>query len=115
MTPHDPVEEFFARERREVRDLPSGPDHWEGILSESHRPARRGWLPYLGAAAAAAVVVGAIAYGTTGDRHGHPDGHGPGHGDDPCPEPLERALVHHAGGSAARPGLLRGGVDEQRR
>jgi hypothetical protein len=71
MSPHDPVEEFFARERREVRDLPSGPDHWEGILSESRRPARRGWLPYLGAAAAAAVVVGAIAYGTTANRGDH--------------------------------------------
>jgi hypothetical protein len=71
MSPHDPVEEFFARERREVRDLPTGPDHWEGILSESRRPARRGWLPYLGAAAAAAVVVGAIAYGTTANRDHH--------------------------------------------
>jgi hypothetical protein len=68
MSPHDPVEEFFARERREVRDLPGGRDRWEGIVNESRRPASRGWLPYLGAAAAAAVVVGAIGYGTTANR-----------------------------------------------
>jgi len=68
MSQRDPVEEFFARERREVRDLPVGPDHWEGILAESGRPQRRGWLPYLGAAAAAAVVVGAIGYGATANR-----------------------------------------------
>jgi len=71
MSQHDPVEEFFARERREVHDLPGGRDHWEGIVEESRRPVRRGWLPYLGAAAAAAIVVGGIAYGTTADRGNH--------------------------------------------
>ena len=71
MSEHDPVEEFFARERGEVRDLPGGPDHWEGLVAESRRPARRGWLPYLGAAAAAVVVVGAIGYGTTANRTDH--------------------------------------------
>lgn len=68
MSPHDPIEEFFARERRDVRELPGDPDHWQGIVTESRRPARRGWLPYLGAAAAAAVVVGAIGYGTIANR-----------------------------------------------
>lgn len=68
MSQHDPVEEFFARERREVRDLPGGPDHWQGVLAESRRPARRGWLPYLGAAAAAVLVVAAIGYGTAANR-----------------------------------------------
>lgn len=72
MSQHDPVEEFFSRERRDVPDLPGGPEHWERLVTESRRPARRAWLPYLGAAAAAAVVVGAVAYGTTSDGTDHP-------------------------------------------
>ncbi|GAB3436597.1 hypothetical protein GCM10027517_06930 [Phycicoccus ginsengisoli] len=54
---HDPVEEFFARERAEVRDLPAGREHWEDIVREARRPARRPWLPYAAAAAVAAVVA----------------------------------------------------------
>ena len=53
----DPVEEFFARERADVRDLQAGHEHWEGIVREARRPARRSWLPYAAAAAVAAVVA----------------------------------------------------------
>jgi hypothetical protein len=55
--PDDGVEEFFARERGEVRELTAGPDHWEGVLREARRPTRRLWPLYLGAAAAAALAV----------------------------------------------------------
>jgi hypothetical protein len=58
----DPVAEFFAHERAEVRDLPPARAHWDDIVREGTRPARRSWLPYAGAAAAA-VVVGAVAWG----------------------------------------------------
>jgi hypothetical protein len=66
---HDPLEEFFARERDDIRELPGGPDHWDEIVRESRRrPARHSRLPYLAGAAAAVVVVGALVWGT---------GHGP--------------------------------------
>ncbi|MFC8503315.1 WD40/YVTN/BNR-like repeat-containing protein [Pedococcus sp. NPDC057267] len=53
----DPVEEFFARERADVRDLQAGFEHWEGIVREARRPSRRSWLPYAAVAAVAAVVA----------------------------------------------------------
>lgn len=60
----DPVADFFARERGDLRELPPATDHWEGLLAESRRPQRRPWGGYLlGAAAVAAVAV--IAWGTT--------------------------------------------------
>jgi hypothetical protein len=65
----DPVEEFFAAQRADVDDLAPGPDRWEGIVTEARRPVRRRWLPYAGAAAAA-VVVGAVAWGGLMDRQG---------------------------------------------
>lgn len=65
----DPLEDFFARERAEIRELPSGEERWEGMLAESRRPHRRGAVVWFGAAAAAAVVVASVALGT---------GHGPG-------------------------------------
>lgn len=65
----DPLEEFFARERREVHELPAGEDRWEAMLAESRRPRRRGAVVWLGAAAAAAVVAASVVLGT---------GHGPG-------------------------------------
>jgi hypothetical protein len=64
MTP-DPLEDFFARERAEVRELPGGPDHWQDIVRESRRPAHRRWPVYLGAGAAAAAVA-AVAYAALG-------------------------------------------------
>ena len=30
----DPLDDFFARERAEVRELPAGPDRWEALLAE---------------------------------------------------------------------------------
>ena len=106
MSPHDPVEEFFARERREVRDLPADPDHWEGMLSESRRPARRGWLPYLGAAAAAAVVVGAIAYGTTANRDHHTT---PATASRQATATVTQTVTAPATGSSPAPGRTSGG------
>jgi hypothetical protein len=67
---HDPVADFFAAERADVRALPSDPEHWEAIVREGRRPVRHSWLPYAGAAAAAVIIVGAVAWG--GMRGGGP-------------------------------------------
>lgn len=64
----DPVADFFARERADIRDLSPGADRWESIVTEARRPVRHHWFPYL-AGAAAVVVVGGVVWGT---------GHGPG-------------------------------------
>ena len=64
----DPVADFFAGERAEVRDLPADRGHWDALVREAERrPARRSWLPYAGVAAAAAMVA-AIAW--TGVQRG---------------------------------------------
>ncbi|KQU70295.1 hypothetical protein [Phycicoccus sp. Root101] len=60
----DPLEDFFARERADVRELPAGEERWEAMVAESRRPHRRGALLWLGAAAAAAVVAGSVVVGT---------------------------------------------------
>lgn len=64
----DPVADFFARERADIRELPGGADRWESLVVEARRPVRRSWLPYL-AGAAAVVVVGGVLWG---------NGRGPG-------------------------------------
>lgn len=64
----DPLEDFFARERDEVVELPAGEDRWQSMLAEARRPNRRGAVVWFGAAAAAAVVA-SVVVGT---------GHGPG-------------------------------------
>ena len=58
MSPDDPLDEFFARERRAIEPQPTSPDHWASIVEE-HRRARRvpAWRWVAGAAAAAAVVT----------------------------------------------------------
>ncbi len=60
----DPLEDFFARERAEVSELPAGEERWEGLLVESRRPRRGGAVLWLGAAAAAAVVAASVVVGT---------------------------------------------------
>ena len=59
----DPVADFFARERADIRDLPAGAERWESIVVEARRPVRRSWLPYL-AGAAAVVVAAGVVWGT---------------------------------------------------
>jgi hypothetical protein len=56
----DPVAEFFARERADIRELPAGTDRWESIVVEARRPVRRSWLPYLAGAAAVVVAAGGV-------------------------------------------------------
>ncbi|GAA2161368.1 hypothetical protein [Pedococcus bigeumensis] len=56
----DPVAEFFARERADIRELPAGAERWESIVVEARRPVRHRWLPYLAGAAAVAVVAGVL-------------------------------------------------------
>jgi hypothetical protein len=56
----DPVADFFARERADIRDLPAGADRWESIVVEARRPVRRSWLPYLAGAAAVVVAAGVV-------------------------------------------------------
>jgi hypothetical protein len=65
----DPLHQFFARERDEVRELPAGEERWQELLEESRRPRHRHAVVWLGAAAAAAVVAAGLLLGT---------GHGPG-------------------------------------
>ena len=64
----DPVADFFAHERADIRDLPARADRWESLVVEARRPVRRSWLPYL-AGAAAVVVAGGVLWG---------NGRGPG-------------------------------------
>ena len=56
----DPVADFFARERADIRDLPAGADRWESIVVEARRPVRRSWLPWLAGAAAVVVAAGVV-------------------------------------------------------
>ena len=63
----DPVADFFARERADIRDLPAGTDRWESIVTEASRPRRRHVLPYL-AGAAAVVLIGGVVWGTSRAR-----------------------------------------------
>ena len=59
----DPVADFFARERADIRELPAGTDRWEAIVVEASQPRRRHLMPYL-AGAAAVVLVGGVVWGT---------------------------------------------------
>lgn len=56
---HGPVEDFFARERAGIEDLPGHDLHWQGIVRRGSR--RRGprTAAWLATAAAAALVAGA--------------------------------------------------------
>ena len=59
----DPVADFFARERADIRELPAGTDRWESIVLEASRPRRRHVMPYL-AGAAAVALIGGVVWGT---------------------------------------------------
>ena len=60
----DPVADFFARARDDIRELPAGTDRWESIVLEASRPRRRHAMPYL-AGAAAVVLVGGVIWGNS--------------------------------------------------
>lgn len=61
MTPDDPLDRFFDRERSAIEPHPTSPEHWAAIVQE-HRSARRRrpWA-YLAGAAAAVIAIGAVA------------------------------------------------------
>lgn len=64
--PRDPVADFFAAEREDVRDLRGDDARWLDITREAGRPRRAGWLRYAVVAAAVVVIGGsAWAVGTT--------------------------------------------------
>ena len=65
----DPLEDFFARERAGIRELPGGPDHWDDLVRGSRRPRHQSWLPYLAGAAAVAVVVGGLGWNAADRGH----------------------------------------------
>lgn len=58
MSPDDPVEEFFARERAQVRPLPADEGHWSSLVLEARREKRGRRMRYAMTAAAAVVIVG---------------------------------------------------------
>ncbi len=59
MTPDDPVEEFFAHERAQVRPLPTDEPHWSSLVVEARRERRARRMRYATSAAAAVLVAGA--------------------------------------------------------
>lgn len=61
---HDPVRDFFARERDQVTPLPTSEDHWDSLLA-AHRGARRGrGLTLVAASVAALLAAGGIVWAT---------------------------------------------------
>lgn len=57
---HDPIEDFFARERDGIEPLAGGEQRWQEIVGQARarrRPARH-WLGYAAAVAAAATLAG---------------------------------------------------------
>ncbi len=58
----DPVEEFFARERRDIHPAPGDDGHWAAIVDAHRRSRRSRWTGFAAGAAAAAVLVGGVGY-----------------------------------------------------
>ncbi|GAA1803001.1 hypothetical protein [Nostocoides veronense] len=60
MNDHDPIEEFFARERGAIEPLPGGEDRWHDIVGQARarRAPQRRWIGYAAAVAAAATLAG---------------------------------------------------------
>ena len=63
---HDPVADFFAAERDDIRPLPADDVRWQRITREARQARRTGWWRYA-VAAAAVVVVGGSVWGVA--RH----------------------------------------------
>ena len=78
MNPHDPIEEFFARERGAITSMPGDEQRWESIVAQANRSRRSGpprWMGYAAGLVAAATVAGLGGWmlrgtGTDGDLQG---------------------------------------------
>lgn len=78
MNGHDPIEEFFARERAAITREPADDERWQQIVAAGQRGRSQRWRTFA-AAAAAAVLVGGVGYavgrgvdaGGTGTVAGH--------------------------------------------
>lgn len=73
MNEHDPVEEFFARERGSIEPLPGGDDRWQEIVGQARarRRPNRSWIGYAAAIAAVASLAGAGGWLARGSLPGN--------------------------------------------
>ena len=62
-TDHDPVEDFFGRERDQIVSHDGSDLHWQGILRQARTQRRSRFLGYAAGVAAAALVIGGVSYG----------------------------------------------------
>ncbi len=62
MNDADPVEEFFARERRDITPAPGDEAHWTALVETNRRTRRARWTGFAAGAAAAVVLVGGVGY-----------------------------------------------------
>ena len=60
---HDPVEDFFERERDQIVSHHGNDLHWQSILRQARGQRRSRFLGYAAGLAAAGLVIGGITYG----------------------------------------------------
>jgi hypothetical protein len=60
---HDPVEEFFERERNQIVSQHGNDVHWQGIVRRARADRRSRFFGYVAGVAAAGLVIGGITYG----------------------------------------------------
>jgi len=69
---HDPVEDFFERERNEVVSHDGNDVHWQGIVHRARVQRRSRFLGYVAGVAAAGLVIGGVTYGAIGHNYAQP-------------------------------------------
>src|SRR5665647_101443 len=60
---HDPVEEFFERERNQIVSQHGNDVHWQGIVRRARADRRSRFFGYVAGVAAAGLVIGGVTYG----------------------------------------------------
>ena len=60
---HDPVEDFFERERNQIVPRDGNDQHFQGVVRQARAQRRHGFIGYVAGVAAAGLVIGAVGYG----------------------------------------------------